>query len=93
MPPPHWEPSTDKHGVPRQDQIYAMLHATFIDEIETKPNGDVIVLYIGPEHSQTDREVEVLVRKPARRRAEASVFHAMALGPKFRRYREDSRND
>jgi len=91
MPPPHWELSSHKHGISPEDQTHAILHATFIDEIETKPNGDVIVLYIGPEHSQTEREVEILVRKPKRTGAEASIFHAMVLGPKFRRYREDSR--
>jgi hypothetical protein len=51
------------------------------------------MLYIGPEHPQTDREIEVLVRRPRRSGAEASIFHAMPLGPKFRRLREDSRSD
>ena len=93
MSPPHWEPSSDKHGVPREAQIYAILHATFADQLATEPNGDVIMLYIGPEHAQTDREIEVLVRRPPRPGREASIFHAMPLGPKFRRLREDSRSD
>ncbi|MEV8212288.1 hypothetical protein [Leifsonia sp. NPDC077715] len=93
MPPPHWETSSYKHRVPREDQVYAMLNATFVDPIETEDNGDVIMLYIGPEHPQTDRELEILVRRPARTGAEASVFHAMPLGPKYRRYREDSQSD
>lgn len=88
--PPHWEPSSDKHGVSREDQIHAILHATFIDPIKTEPNGDVVMLYIGPAHPQTDRELEILVRRPAAPGREASVFHAMPLGPKYRRYREDS---
>ena len=93
MPPPHWEPSSDKHGVAREDQIYAMVNAAFTDPIETGKNGDVVMLYIGPEHHQTERELEILVRHPARKGAEASVFHAMRLGPKYRRYREESENE
>jgi hypothetical protein len=93
MPPPHWEPSSEKHGVPRESQIHAILHATFADQLAIEANGDVIMLYIGPEHPQTDREIEVLVRRPRRSGAEASIFHAMPLGPKFRRLREDSRSD
>lgn len=42
-------------------------------------------------HSQTDREIEVLVNVYDDGR-EAVVFHAMELGPKFRRYREENSN-
>jgi len=46
-------------------------------------------LYIGHPHSQTDREVEVLVNVYPDGR-EALVFHAMELGPKFRKYRQEN---
>ena len=52
----------------------------------------MVVLYIGHPHGQTEREVEILVRHfPAGR--EALVFHAMPLGPKYRRYREEYPDD
>ncbi|MDR6972157.1 hypothetical protein [Leifsonia shinshuensis] len=48
-------------------------------------------LIIGHPHAQTDREIEVLVNVYDDGR-EARVFHAMELGPKFRRYREENSN-
>jgi hypothetical protein len=47
------------------------------------------MLYIGPEHSQTDRELEILVYDYPGSSREATIFHAMHLGPKFRRFREE----
>ncbi|NQX28858.1 hypothetical protein HQQ81_16030 [Microbacteriaceae bacterium VKM Ac-2854] len=66
--------------------MYAILHATFIYDLV----GDVR-LYIGPEHAQTERELEVLTRAPRKPGGEISVFHVMPLGPKFRRFREENR--
>ncbi len=48
-------------------------------------------LYIGHPHAQTDREIEILVIVDPGR-CEAVVFHAMELGPKFRRFREENPN-
>lgn len=87
---PVWRDSTDKHGIARADQIYALLHPTYVREI-TDPGPDVgrIVLYIGPPHGQTDRELEILVHHYDDGR-DSVIFHAMDLGPKFRRFREES---
>lgn len=85
---PRWEPSSDKHGVARNDQVYAILHATYIADLGPNERGGSIRLYIGPEHAQTDRELEILVVHFTDGR-EASIFHAMPLGPKIRRYREE----
>jgi len=87
--PPRWEPSSEKHGVPQHDQVYAILHATYIADLGPNDDDGEIRLYIGPEHSQTERELEILVNHFTDGR-EASVFHAMRLGPKFRRYREEN---
>lgn len=48
------------------------------------------MLYIGPAHAQTDRELEILVHEFPETGPEAIIFHAMDLGPKFRRLREES---
>lgn len=89
---PRWEPSSDKHGVARNDQLYAILHATYVATIGTSNDGGTVTLFIGPQHEQTDREVEILVNSFTDGR-QASIFHAMQLGPKFRRYREEHPND
>jgi hypothetical protein len=54
-------------------------------------DGGTVRLYVGPEHEQTDRELEILVNYFTDGR-EASIFHAMPLGPKVRRYREEHPN-
>lgn len=90
---PRWERSSGKHGVERADQIYAILNATYVRQIEISGTEPRVMLYIGPEHSQTDRELEILVREYPVSGQEAVIFHAMQLGPKFRRYREENPND
>lgn len=87
---PRWEPSTEKHEVPRGDAIYAMLHATFSAPLADRGDGSIDRLYIGPAHAQTAREIEVIVQvwEDGSGR-EAKVFHVMPLGPKFRKLREE----
>jgi hypothetical protein len=70
--------------------VHAIVHATFVHTLEVAPSGERIVLYIGPEHDVTDREVEVLTREPASPGPAVRIFHAMPLGPRFRRYREEN---
>ncbi|NYK09958.1 hypothetical protein [Leifsonia naganoensis] len=48
-------------------------------------------LIIGHPHAQTDQEIEILINAYPDGR-ESGVFHAMELGPKFRRYREENPN-
>ncbi len=87
--PPKWEPTSLKRGIPKADVVYAIANATFIDTIEDPGlRGGRVVLYIGPEHGQTARELEVLVEQFDDGR-EAVIFHVMGLGPKFKRYREE----
>lgn len=86
---PRWAPSTDKHGIPRADQLYALINATYKARVKAESADDGEVwLFIGPPHAQTEREIEVLVNVYSDGR-EALVFHVMDLGPKFRRRREE----
>ena len=87
---PRWTGSTDRHGVPRGEQIHAMLHPTYVAElVDEQPETGHITLFIGHPHPQTDREVEILVHEFPDTGEEAVIFHAIPLGPKFRRYREE----
>ncbi len=87
---PRWTESSGKHGVPRPDIAYAIAQASYTRLLPGQSIDDGQVwLYIGHPHAQTDREVEVLVTVYGDGR-EARIFHAMELGPKFRRYREDN---
>lgn len=86
---PRWTDSADKHGVPRADQAYAVVHSNYSARLEDESIDDGSVwLYIGHPHPQTDREIEVLVNVYADGR-EAVMFHAMDLGSKFREFREE----
>src|SRR5699024_758111 len=51
--------SADKHGIPREDALYAMMHYVVSAEIDGEP-GETTVLYIGHPHEQTDRYLEVI---------------------------------
>jgi hypothetical protein len=70
--------------------MWAMLHPTYRAELPGESLDDGMVqLIIGHPHAQTDREIEMLVNVYSDGR-EARVFHAMELGPKFRRFREEN---
>lgn len=85
---PRWTASASKHGIPRADAAYAIAHATFIGHPD--PDDGSIMLYIGPEHAQTDRELEILVRDRSTEGREWLIYHVMPLGPLYRRYREEN---
>jgi hypothetical protein len=88
---PIWTTSTGKHGVPRGEAQYAMLHPTFVQDLERNGDGTVNRLFIGPNHAQTDRRLEVIVRVVVDGSGrQAVVFHVMPLGPKFRKLWEEN---
>lgn len=90
--PPEWTDSASKHGVGRSDAIYAVLNATYTDVLADEPRDKGQVrLFIGPRHAQAlaDDEIEVLVHEFPDTGDPAVFFHVMALGPKFRSYREE----
>ena len=67
-----------------------MLHASYVVNVADNGDGTVDRLYIGPEHAQTERELEVIVRVAVDGSGrESVVFHVMQLGPKFRKMREE----
>ncbi|GMA37783.1 hypothetical protein [Demequina litorisediminis] len=72
-----WTASADKHGIPREEAQWAMLHA---DHVETEfgepriPGQGAPTLYIGPSRFGT---LEVLVTTTPPRTV--LVFHVMPL--------------
>jgi hypothetical protein len=90
---PIWTDSADKHGVSHTDAAHAVAHSTYERHLNTDPDGWTVWVFIGPEHSATTRELEVLLKFPPRPIAPMVVFHVMPLGPKYRRLREEFPND
>lgn len=73
--------SADKHRVPREDALYAMLHAEASAEIDGLP-GEVTKVYVGHPHGQTDDYIEVIAaHRPPRT---IVIFHVMPLSDLFR---------
>jgi len=70
-----WLSSADKHGIPRDEVLYAMLNATMDREWPPARPGNSIVphLYIGPSRFGT---LEVLAEIGPR---DVVIFHAMPL--------------
>ncbi len=90
---PQWPGSSSKHGVPRPDQVFVIVHATYTGVLPDQSDDDGEVrLYIGPPHAQALPEMEILVNVYADGR-EARIFHAMDLGPKYRRHRQENPHD
>jgi hypothetical protein len=80
--PIEWKPSAAKHGIPQDDVIYAMTHATGTEEVDGAKPGQTNTVYVGHPHSQTDRYIEVIVATwPPNNLA---IFHAMPLTDLYR---------
>jgi hypothetical protein len=82
--PIDWTTSADRHGIPHEDVIYAMRHATGHEEVQSpsaRP-GDKVFVYVGHPHAQTERYIEVIAvhRHPR----QVIVFHAMELSDHYR---------
>ncbi len=76
-----WTHSASRHGITRQDALYAMAHAEVSAEVEGHP-GEVTVVYVGHPHGQTERYLEVIaVHRPPR---DLVIFHAMELTDLYR---------
>jgi len=78
-----WSDSADRHGIPRNEALYAMSHAHAIYPDFQAPRGGFIrtpTLYVGPSRYGT-LEVIAIVTPPA----DVHIFHVMAL-------RESTRN-
>jgi hypothetical protein len=76
-----WRKSAAKHGISRDDALWAMTHAEVTAELEGRP-GESVVLYIGHPHAQTDRYLEVIAaHQPPRT---IVIFHVMELSDLYR---------
>lgn len=73
--------SADKHGIPREDAVYAMMHHQKSAVIVGRPEEETVV-YVGHPHGQTERFIEVIAaHRPPRT---IVIFHAMPLTDMFR---------
>lgn len=73
--PIQWTPSADKHGIPRDEVLYAMTHATVERQWPPAREGHTTVprLYVGPSRFGT---LEVLAEVGD---GSVVIFHAMRL--------------
>lgn len=76
-----WASSADKHEIPREDTLYAMLHPEVTAEIVGRP-GETTTVYIGHPHPQTHRYIEVIAA--SRPPNTVVIFHSMPLTDVFR---------
>lgn len=73
--------SADRHGIPRRDTMYVILHPVATEEIAGHP-GETTMVYVGHPHAQTDRYVEVIAAiRPPR---DLVIFHSMPLTDLYR---------
>jgi hypothetical protein len=88
-----FKPSANKHRISNEDALYAIHHATYTRRLSPDLPGTYIRLFIGFQHSQTERELEVLVRAFESSRRRPEVFHVMWLSSKYDQYRKDYPNE
>lgn len=74
-------PSADRHGISREDAVYAIIHAVG-RELIGREGQRLKVAYVGHPHAQTDRYIEVVVMEWEPRNV--TVFHVMDLSDNFR---------
>lgn len=76
-----WTDSAAKHGISRDDALYAITHAEGTDELDGAA-GETTVVYVGHPHGQTDRYIEVIAAlQPPRG---LLIFHVMDLSDLYR---------
>lgn len=77
--------SADKHNIPHEDAIYAMLYHEVVADIPGRDRFNrPATLYIGHPHSQTNRYIEVIAEHTPP--ANIKIFHVMPLSSKYREY-------
>ncbi len=75
-----WKKSAAKHGIPREDILWAISHAEGQEDVSGRP-GWLTRVWVGHPHAQTDRYIEVIV---AMKDDEFVIFHAMPLSDLYR---------
>lgn len=84
-----WPASSAKHGIPRQDALYAIRHSVYTSsrvKVDPTRANHPRRVFIGPAHGQTERLIEVLVEL---RGGDMYVYHVMPLGAYYRRQMEE----
>jgi hypothetical protein len=86
-----WSNSAFKHGISREDISHAIEFKSYTKKLTSEADGSEVWLYIGPQHSGTNRELEILVN--ILRNRDLLVFHAMKLTSKFDDLRKGERDE
>ena len=76
-----WTDSAAKHGVSREDVLWAIGHAVGSEVVPGRP-GWTTRVWVGRPHAQADRYLEVIA---AARGSEFVIFHAMPVTDIYRR--------
>ena len=85
-----WAESADKHDITHADALYAMQNSIYTStkvKINDRDTRNQRRLFVGPQHAQTDRLIEVLIElKPD---GTFVVYHVMPLGSYYRQQMEE----
>ncbi|SHJ13157.1 hypothetical protein SAMN05216246_11217 [Actinomyces denticolens] len=74
--------SADKHGVPREDAAYAVLHHVDYAILQPRHPGEQSFMFVGLPHPHAMRHLEVGVTVDGRGRR--TIFHAMEVTDLYR---------
>lgn len=77
-------PSANKHGIPNQDALYAVINHEVMVDIPGRDGFKPATLYIGHPHEHTDRYIEVIAEVTPPR--SFKIFHVMPLSSKYSKY-------
>ena len=87
---PRWTASSDKHGISRRAQAFAIMHPTYRRLTGAAGvHGGRVALYTGHGHELNEREVEVLV-EVFDDGQEAVIFHANNVSRNVEKYRKEN---
>ncbi len=87
-----WSAAADKHGVPHEDALHAMVNAIYVETSFDDPRPPATIsptLYIGPQRDRSAPLLEVMVEATPPRGVH--VFHVMpARGKHLARMKDTS---
>jgi hypothetical protein len=85
-------PSSRKHGISNEDALYVIRNPTYTGGLSGGNHVSYALIFIGFQHPQTEREIEVLMRVYRRSQRWPEVFHVMWLSSKYDKFRRDNPN-
>lgn len=80
--PFEFSPSADKHGIPREDAVYAVLHHAGYADLPARRPGERSFMFVGLPHQHAMRYIEVGVAVDGR--GNRKIFHAMEVTDLYR---------